>query len=90
MVDVLPYDVSLIVYRYLFEYDYSRVRLEYSDRWIVGKRMDSIYWNDNRDCFGVRSYVLMRFVPLIQYRHHKRYIHNFYSGAITGTLPMSL
>lgn len=57
LLGLLPKDVQSIVYRLLFDYNYTILKLEYKDRWLNrdgffnNSRRDAIWWSDAINLF---------------------------------------
>ena len=58
--EVLPKDIVLIVYRYIYQYNYDVMREQYKHLWLndpsiaanIGDfNMSLIFWDDNLHCF---------------------------------------
>ena len=58
MLSLVPHDIALIVYRYIFDNRYASVRMQYMEDCVVHKlgRM-KMSWSDDRVCF-VRSFIV--------------------------------
>ncbi len=73
----LPKDILGIVYRYVFDYNYSRLMKQYADVWLNGENSyDRIFWDDGRSRFKSWSYCVANWRDCIENYH---YVRNFYT-----------
>ncbi len=83
----LPKDISGVVYRYVFDYSYSRLKQQYKDIWlncpvindllVDGSKLDAIYWNDNSSSFETSS---RRTANWRTWYDEDEDVYNFYTG----------
>ena len=81
--DRLPRDICTIVYRFVFDYNYRRVKDQYRLVWL--SEQDDVYWSGS-DC---GFYVLFG-SGLVNYRKSgQKYInvYNFNTGGRSGRIP---
>ena len=70
--DWFPKDVQSIVYRYVCDANYKRVRREYADVWLRGE----FQWDSYFDCFADRHWIsVMNYRSTKWYTNHHRHIY---------------
>ncbi len=73
----LTKDILGIVYRYLVDYNYSRLKKQYKKVWLNKRNtLDRIFWNDNQNQFQTWDKCVAN------WRHSEvnyEYVRNFYT-----------
>ncbi len=49
--ELLSRDIKLIIHRYVFDYNYAKLKRQYRFSWLNGRSPRTAFWDDGMECF---------------------------------------